>query len=220
MPDATPLERIHRAGVLPVIAIPSVDVAVPLLEALAAGGLDCAEITLRTAAGVDAIRRARKALPGVLVGAGTVLTAAQAEEAIDAGAQFVVTPGFMPRVTAVCLERNVPIFPGVMTPTEIGMALDAGLTNLKFFPSETAGGIATLRALSGPFPQVRFMPSGGISPENLVSYLREPTVVSVGGSWMVTKQLVEATDLAAVQALAARAAEIVREVRRGAGGTQ
>lgn len=185
----------------------------PLIEVLAAAGLDCAEITLRTEAGVAAINQVRRALPDVLVGAGTVLTARQADEAIAAGAQFIVTPGFLPRVTTVCLEQKVPIFPGVMTPTEIGMALDVGLSDLKFFPSEAAGGLATLRALAGPFPAVCFIPTGGIGPGNVAAYLREPTVLAVGGSWMVRTELLESGDWAAVRAMAERAVAIVREVR-------
>jgi 2-dehydro-3-deoxyphosphogluconate aldolase/(4S)-4-hydroxy-2-oxoglutarate aldolase len=151
----------------------------------------------------------------VLVGAGTVLTADQARRAISAGAQFVVTPGFMPRVVEVCLAENVPIFPGVMTPTEIGMALDAGLTDLKFFPAETAGGLAALRALAGPFPMVRFIPTGGIGPANLAAYLREPTVLAVGGSWMVRAEMIAASDWAAVRSAAEQAAVAVREARGG-----
>jgi 2-dehydro-3-deoxyphosphogluconate aldolase/(4S)-4-hydroxy-2-oxoglutarate aldolase len=219
MPETPPRERLRRIGVVPVITIPKVDAAVPLVEALAAAGLDCAEITLRTACGVAAIGEVRGALPNILVGAGTVLTAGQAEEAIDAGAQFIVTPGFMPRVTAVCLERKVPIFPGVMTPTEIGMALDAGLSDLKFFPSEAAGGLATLRALAGPFPTVRFIPTGGIGPGNVASYLREPTVLAVGGSWMIRTDLLESGDWATVRDMAERAVAIVRDVRGDPAGS-
>jgi len=218
MPETPPSDRLLRIGVVPVITIPRADLAVPLVETLAAAGLACAEITLRTAAGVAAIRQVRQALPDVLVGAGTVLTAGQAEEAIAAGAQFVVTPGFMPGVTAVCLERNVPIFPGVVTPTEIGMALDAGLTDLKFFPAEAAGGVATLRALAGPFPTVRFIPTGGIGPGNLASYLGEPTVLAVGGSWMVRPEFLESGDWAAVRAAAEGAVSIFRQVRGSPAG--
>lgn len=219
MPETPPRERIRSSGILPVITIPRVDVALPLIEALAAAGLDCAEITLRTEAGVAAINQVRRALPDVLVGAGTVLTDRQAEEAIAAGAQFIVTPGFIPRVAAVCLEQKVPIFPGVVTPTEIGMALDAGLSDLKFFPSEASGGLATLRALAGPFPMVHFIPTGGIGPGNVASYLREPTVLAVGGSWMVGKELLESGDWATVRATAERAVAIVREVRAGPAGS-
>ena len=200
---------------IPVVTIASADVALPLVDALAAAGLDCAEITLRTPAGVAAIRAIRQGRPDVLVGAGTVLTAGQAHDAIAAGAQFIVTPGFMPRVTAICLEENVAVFPGVVTPTEIGMALDAGLSDLKFFPSELAGGLAMLRALAGPFPMVRFIPTGGIGPANAASYLSEPTVLAVGGSWMVRPEMLEARDWATVRAAAEQAVAMVREVRGG-----
>jgi 2-dehydro-3-deoxyphosphogluconate aldolase/(4S)-4-hydroxy-2-oxoglutarate aldolase len=213
IPQATLRERIRTFGIVPVITIPAEEVVVPLVEALAGGGLGCAEITLRTEAGLAAIRRVHEALPNLLVGAGTVLTADQARRAIAAGAQFVVTPGFMPRVTEVCLAENVPIFPGVMTPTEIGMALDAGLTDLKFFPAESAGGPAALRALAGPFPMVRFIPTGGIGPGNLAAYLREPTVLAVGGSWMVRAEMIVAGDWAAVRSAAEQAAVAVREAR-------
>jgi 2-dehydro-3-deoxyphosphogluconate aldolase/(4S)-4-hydroxy-2-oxoglutarate aldolase len=213
MPHTLPPERLRRIGVVPVITIPSAAVALPLVETLAAAGLDCVEITLRTDAGLAAIREVRRGLPGVLVGAGTVLTADSAREAIAAGAQFIVTPGFSSRVVAVCVEQKVAIFPGVMTPTEIGMALDAGLTELKFFPSEAAGGVATLRALAGPFPTVRFIPTGGIDPGNLASYLREPTVLAVGGSWMTRPELLESRDWTAVRVAAEKAVETVREIR-------
>lgn len=204
---------------IPVVTIPSADVALPLADTLATAGLDCLEITLRTAAGMAAIRRVRQSRPDLLVGAGTVLTADQAHEAIAAGAQFVVTPGFMPRVAAVCLEEKVPIFPGVVTPTEIGKALDAGLTDLKFFPAEAAGGLATLRALAGPFPMVRFIPTGGIGPGNVASYLREAAVLAVGGTWMVRAELLESGDWAAVRAAAEQAVAIVREVRGSPSGS-
>jgi 2-dehydro-3-deoxyphosphogluconate aldolase/(4S)-4-hydroxy-2-oxoglutarate aldolase len=155
----------------------------------------------------------RAAQPDLLVGAGTVLSAEQATRAIDAGAQFIVMPGFQSGVVSTSQARDVPVFPGVMTPTEVMLALDAGLTELKFFPAESAGGLAHLRALAGPFPGVLFIPTGGISLSSLAAYLALPNVLAAGGSWMVRPELLAAGDWAAVGALAAEAAAVVRAVR-------
>ena len=209
-------QRLSVCGVIPVVAIARAEDA-PLLGAeLAKAGLPCAEITLRTAAGIEAISRLRAAEPEMLVGAGTVLSAEQATRAIDAGAQFIVTPGFAAGVVSTSQARGVPVYPGVMTPTEVMAALDAGLTDLKFFPAETAGGLPQLRALAGPFPGVRFIPTGGISLANLAAYLAQPNVLAVGGSWMVRSDLLAAGDWAAVGALAAEAVRVVRAAREPA----
>jgi len=206
-------DLLGRCGVIPVVAIGRAEDAPRLGEALVAAGLPCAEITLRTTAGLEAIELMRDTQPELLVGAGTVLTPEQAARAIDSGAQFIVTPGFQAGVVATSLARSVPVFPGVVTPTEVIMALDAGLSELKFFPAESAGGMAQLRALAGPFPGVRFIPTGGISMANLAAYLALPTVLAVGGSWMVRPDLLAAGDWAAVGALAADAAAAVSALR-------
>jgi 2-dehydro-3-deoxyphosphogluconate aldolase/(4S)-4-hydroxy-2-oxoglutarate aldolase len=198
---------------VPVIAIDDAGKTEDLAAALGAGGLPCMEITLRTAAGLEAIRRAAR-LGGMSVGAGTVLSPEQAAQAVEAGASFVVAPGFNPRTVSWCLEHGVPVFPGVCTPTEIEAAMGFGLAVLKFFPAEAYGGAATLKALCGPYRTVRFIPTGGVVTGNLADYLALKQVVACGGSWMVAPKLLEAaawgevtrlTREAVAQAAAARA---------------
>jgi 2-dehydro-3-deoxyphosphogluconate aldolase/(4S)-4-hydroxy-2-oxoglutarate aldolase len=185
---------------LPVIVLPDAAGAAGLGAALLDGGLRCAEVTLRTDAGLAAIK-AMSQQAGLVVGAGTVLTVGQVEQAVDAGARFVVTPGFSPAVVRRCTELGVPVFPGVATATEIAQALDAGLDTVKFFPAEQAGGPAMIKALAAPFRMVRFIPTGGINEANLASYLALPSVLAVGGTWMVPADLLAAGDWAAVAAL-------------------
>ena len=206
-------EHIRACGVVPVVAIGSAQDGPRLGAALREAGLPCAEITLRTAAGVQAIESMRTALSDMVVGAGTVLSVEQAAHAIDSGAQFIVSPGFSDAVVGFCVARDIPVFPGVVTPTEVMRALDAGVTDLKFFPAGSAGGIAHLRALAGPFPSVRFIPTGGIGPADIAAYLALPSVLAVGGSWMVSKELLAAGDWAGVTRLAAEAVAAVRAVR-------
>lgn len=171
--------------------------AEPLADALLAGGLSCVEVTFRTEAAADAIRlMARR--PELLVGAGTVLTVEQVDRAVDAGARFVVSPGFGPAVVRHCQERGVPVFPGVATATEIQQALDAGLTTVKFFPAEQLGGAGMVKALAAPFRAVRFIPTGGVTTANLAGYLALPAVLAVGGTWMVAADLLAAGDWAEV----------------------
>jgi 2-dehydro-3-deoxyphosphogluconate aldolase/(4S)-4-hydroxy-2-oxoglutarate aldolase len=172
-----------------VVVIDDARDAPPLGDALKRGGLHCAEITLRTPAAEDSLA-ALAGDPGLLVGAGTVLTAAQAARVIDLGAKFVVTPGFSLAVVRHCQARGVPVFPGVATATELIMALDAGIETVKFFPAERLGGIATLKALAQPFHMVRFIPTGGVSAANLADYLAHPAVTAAGGSWMVSPALI------------------------------
>jgi 2-dehydro-3-deoxyphosphogluconate aldolase / (4S)-4-hydroxy-2-oxoglutarate aldolase len=183
------LEQIQKLKIVPVIALDDAADAPALGEALVAGGLPVAEITFRTAAAAEAIRRLA-ADPRMLVGAGTVLKVDQAKAALDCGAKFLVAPGFNPKVAKFAAEQQVPFLPGVATPTEIEMALDAGLTILKFFPAEALGGVKMLKALSGPYGGVRFVPTGGIDAGNLLTYLRLPAVLACGGSWMVTRELI------------------------------
>jgi 2-dehydro-3-deoxyphosphogluconate aldolase/(4S)-4-hydroxy-2-oxoglutarate aldolase len=208
-------ERIHACGVVPVVAIPDAGDAPMLGAALMRGGLACAEITLRTPAGLDAIRSLRRSEPAMLVGAGTVLDPEQAERAVDAGAAFIVTPGSREDIVRRCQALGVPIFPGVATATEVMHALALGVTDLKLFPAESVGGPGLVRALAGPFPMVRFLPTGGIGPGNLEAYLGEPSVLAVGGSWMVRPDLLARRDWSAVEA-AARAASMVVAAVRGA----
>lgn len=202
-------------GLVPVIKIDRPEDAVPLARALLEGGLGCAEITFRTAAAAEAIRQIAREVPELLVGAGTVLNVAQAQQAADAGAKFLVSPGFDPAVVDWSRERGVLMLPGVATPTEVQMALARGLRLLKFFPAEEAGGVRMLKALHGPYQDVRFMPTGGIKPANLPEYLALPNVVACGGSWMATAELIAAGRFDEITRLSAEARAVVDRARAG-----
>lgn len=204
------LEKIGTMGLVPVVKIEDAAKAVPLAKALASGGLPCAEITFRTAAAADAIRAIGDACPDVLVGAGTVVNVDLAKKAIAAGARFIVSPGFNPAVVDYCLEKNVPVIPGVNNPTGVEAALEKGLDVLKFFPAEVSGGVAMLDALAGPFAQVSFVPTGGIDRNNLADYARRANVHAIGGTWMVKNDLIESADWAAITALTAEAVTAVQ----------
>ena len=199
--------------VIPVVEIPRVEDAVPLARALVDAGLPCAEITFRTASAAQAIEAIATSVPDIRVGAGTVVTVAQAEAALAAGASFIVAPGFDPAVVDFAVEHGVPIVPGVCTPTEVGMALGRGLSVLKLFPAEAAGGVAYLKALAAPFGGVRFVPTGGIGPDNLGAYLAVKQVIACGGSWMVKKALIAAGEFDTIRTLATQAREIACAAR-------
>lgn len=205
------LEQLQRLRIVPVIACKDAAQAAPLAAALEAGGLPCAEVTLRTPAALAVIRTMAQR-PGLLVGAGTVLKPEQAQAAVDAGARFIVAPGFNPKVVRYCVERQIPIFPGVCTPTEIEMALDHGLEVVKFFPAEAYGGVKTLQALCAPYGGVRFIPTGGITAANLAAYLRLPAVVACGGSWMVAGALLDAGRFDEVERLSREAVALAASV--------
>ncbi|MFP4331233.1 MAG: bifunctional 4-hydroxy-2-oxoglutarate aldolase/2-dehydro-3-deoxy-phosphogluconate aldolase [Spirochaetaceae bacterium] len=194
---------------VPVIALNDENSAVPLGEALLDGGLPLAEITFRTAAAESSIRRLAKELPDLLLGAGTVLTTEQVDRASEAGASFVVTPGFNPRVVEYALKREIPIIPGVNNPTGVEQGLELGLSLLKFFPAEASGGVRMLEALKGPYPSVSFLPTGGVSEKNLDSYLSLANVLAVGGSWVVPKSAIEEEDFAHIRELTAEACELL-----------
>jgi len=184
MPNA--LKQIAQHKLIPVVVIDAEEYALPLADALVAGGLPIAEITFRTDAAEGAIRALAKR-GDLLVGAGTVLTLEQADRAIDAGAAFVVAPGTNRQVVEHCMERNIPITPGVATPTDIELALSLGLDTLKFFPAQALGGVPMLKAISGPYRQVRFVPTGGITLDNMLDYLAMPHVLACGGSWLAAR---------------------------------
>lgn len=200
-------------GILPVVELRDAKQAQPLFEALSAGGLPAAEVTLRTSAGLEAIGLLAEAYPEGFIGAGTVRSAEDAVRVIDAGARFVVSPGTDSDVVRLCCERDVLAMPGVCTPTEVQAALKDGAALLKFFPAEVSGGVAFLKALAGPFADVRFVPTGGINAGNLAAYLALAQVAACGGSWMVAPRLLAEGDFAEVQALAAHAVAIVAESR-------
>jgi 2-dehydro-3-deoxyphosphogluconate aldolase/(4S)-4-hydroxy-2-oxoglutarate aldolase len=203
------IDSLEKLRVIPVVALEDADKAEPLADALCAGGLPCAEITLRTETALKSIR-ALSGRADLLLGAGTVHGSEQARAAVDAGARFIVTPGFNPKTVAWCLDNEVPVFPGTSSPTDLEMALDFGLKVVKFFPAETIGGVKTLKAFAGPYGALRFIPTGGISPRNLPDYLVLPQVVACGGSWMVTQDLINGYLFAEVTRLASEAVSFAK----------
>lgn len=204
---------IGEIGIVPVVAIDDAGHALALGDALMAGDIPCIEITFRTAAAEETIRRISAEMPDMVVGAGTVLSVDQAKKAIDAGARFIVSPGFDGRVVEFCMEQKVPIMPGVATPSEIMMAMAQGLDQLKFFPAEALGGMGMLKALSAPFSGIKFIPTGGISSANLAEYLAMPQVLACGGSWLASRKLIAAQEFGRITALSAEARRIVVRVR-------
>lgn len=195
---------IQRLRILPVIAIDRVDDVSPLADALEKGGLPIAEITLRTDAGIGAIAKL-STRDDFVVGAGTVHSVEQAKMVADAGAKFVVSPGINPKTVQWCLDHRMPIYPGVSCPTDLETAIEFGLEVVKFFPAEQLGGVAMLKALQGPYSNIRFIPTGGISASNLKTYLDLPSVIACGGSWMVKADLINSGSFAEVQRLTAEA---------------
>lgn len=207
------LDIVGRLGVVPVTTIANVDEATLVGEALAAAGLPCIEVTLRTPAGLAAITRLARTAPGLLLGAGTVLSVAQAADAVDAGARFLASPGYDDAVVDWCLANEVLMLPGVMTPSEMMRAMRAGLDVVKFFPARTAGGPAAIAAAAAVFPELRFVPTGGIGPADAAGYLALPSVAAVGGSWMVARELIERGDRGEIERRARDAVRTVAEAR-------
>jgi len=208
--DTFIFDRFHAVGVIPVLEIDSAAHAVPTAEALSVGGLPIAEVTLRTEAGLDSIRNIARSLPDVLVGAGTVINLKQAQEARDAGAQFLVSPGMAEDVVIWAVKNQIPVLAGAVTPTEIIRGLNLGLTLFKFFPSEMMGGLKAIKAISDPFPQVKFIPTGGIHLENLADYLRMEKVHAVGGSWMAKRAMIAECRYGEIQMLVKKAIELTQ----------
>jgi 2-dehydro-3-deoxyphosphogluconate aldolase/(4S)-4-hydroxy-2-oxoglutarate aldolase len=202
------LARIEKFRLLPIVVIDKAEHAAQFGELLVAGGLPIVEFTLRTPAAEPAIRALAKR-GDLLVGAGTILTTEQADRAIDAGAQFLVAPGTNPKVIEHALKRGLPMVPGIATPSEIEIAISLGAEVLKFFPAETMGGVAALKAFAGPFPDVRFLPTGGITPELLPSYLRLRSVVACGGSWIAPRDLLAAARFDSIAALIEQAKKLL-----------
>ena len=183
------LKKIGLYGIVPVIKIEDVEQAIPLARALCKGGLPVAEITFRTACAAEAIAYAVKHYPDMEIGAGTVINAEQCEAALAAGATFIVSPGLSPAVAKICNERNIPYYPGCVTPTEIMAALELGITTVKFFPANVYGGLKALKALSAPFPQVKFIPTGGVDRSNIDEFLAFDKIAAIGGSFFVKESL-------------------------------
>lgn len=195
------LNKISDIGIVPVIAIKNADDAVPLAKALIKGGLPCAEVTFRTAAAEQAIKNISKECPEMLVGAGTVLTKEQADTAMAAGAKFLVSPGLNPEVVKYCIDKGYPMTPGIANPSDIEQALSLGLDAVKFFPAEAAGGLPMIKAMSAPYGNLKFMPTGGINAKNLKSYLDFNKIFACGGSWMVNNDLIEAKNWGEIERL-------------------
>lgn len=200
-------QRLKRTGILPIITVDDADDALPLAKALSDGGLTSAEFTFRTAAAEEAISIAAKALPSMLIGAGTVLTTEQVERAEGAGARFIVTPGLNPEIVEHCQKKELPIFPGVSTASDIDLAVRLGLSVVKFFPAETTGGLANIKALAAPFTKMQFIPTGGVNAKNLNAYLAYERVFACGGSWMIDRKLVKAKDFDGITRLAKEAVD-------------
>ncbi len=208
------IKKISEVGVVPVVKLDSADDALPLAAALKEGGLACAEVTFRTDAAEESIRRIATEYPEFLVAAGTVLTPAQADAAINAGASFIVSPGLNPEVVKHCQKKGYPIIPGVCTPTEVELALSLGLKYLKFFPAEAAGGVKMIKAMSAPYTSVRFMPTGGIGVGNLADYLNCKAVYACGGSWMVPADKIAEGKFDEISKLTKEAVELLKEIRK------
>ena len=208
------INRITELKVIPVIKIDNADDAIPLAKALREGGLPCAEVTFRTDAAEEAIRRIRCEFPDFLIGAGTVLTPEQADAAMGAGADFIVSPGLNPEVVKYCTGKGYPIVPGVYTPSEIELGISLGLSYLKFFPAEVAGGVKAIKAMSAPYSKIKFMPTGGIGVNNLADYLSCKAVFACGGSWMVPADLISSGDFDKICSLTKEAVSLVKEIKK------
>lgn len=207
--------KIERLGVFPIIVIDRASDAVPLGEALLKAGLPCAEVTFRTAAAAEAIRTLSKEFPEMLLGAGTVLKVEQADAAVEAGATFMVTPGFNHQVVDHCIQQGIEIYPGVCTPTEIDTAVTKGLEVLKFFPAEAMGGLSYLKAVSAPLSMVRYIPTGGVNLQNFPDYLAFDKVLACAGTWIVKKNWLAEGRFDLIEKEAANAVEVVKRVRGG-----
>jgi len=207
------LENIASYALTPVVTLNSATDAPFLCEALTEGGLPVAEITFRTEAAGEAMRLARKTHPDILLGAGTILSAEQARRAIDAGASFIISPGFSREVVEFCLKEGIPVIPGAITPTEIQYVIEYGLEVVKFFPAEQAGGLAMIKALAAPFPNIKFFPTGGINAGNLLEYLSFDRVVACGGSWIVKDTLIGSGQFGAIRDLTREAVDLIKTWR-------
>jgi 2-dehydro-3-deoxyphosphogluconate aldolase/(4S)-4-hydroxy-2-oxoglutarate aldolase len=202
-------QRLSEIKVVPVMAVKDASKAVKLAQVLVENGLPCAEVTFRTDQAAQAIRNMRDAFPEMLIGAGTVLTSKQVDQAVDAGVDFVVSPGFNPTTVKYCQEKGIVIIPGVNNPSLVEQAMEMGLTTLKFFPAEPSGGVSMLKALSAVYP-IQFMPTGGVNPNNINDYLSIPSVVACGGTWMIPNELIDNNEWDKLGKLVAAVAQIIQ----------
>jgi len=207
------VEQVAACGVVPVVVLEDAEKAVPTAKALLKGGINAMEITFRTAAAKDSIARVAAEVPEMIVGAGTVVNVQQVHDAVEAGAKFVVSPGSDGEVIAEAMKLGVPITPGVVTPSEIMLGLKLGVKVFKFFPAESYGGLKTIKALSGPFPQIKFLPTGGINQNNAAEYFKNPKILAVGGSWMVSKDMINAGEYDAIAEKSRAATDLFKEIR-------
>jgi 2-dehydro-3-deoxyphosphogluconate aldolase / (4S)-4-hydroxy-2-oxoglutarate aldolase len=213
MKDTAVLKRFHELGVVPVVVLDDAKDAEALGKALCEGGLPVAEVTFRTDAAEESIRIMASKFPDMLVGAGTVLTVDQAKRAVAAGAKFIVSPGFNAKVVKYCVDNDIPVTPGIQTPTEVEMALEFGLKVVKFFPAEAAGGLKMIKALAGPYVNTYFMPTGGINMDNAPDYLKYEKIWAVGGSWIAKKDEIAADKFEDIKVKAEEAAALVKMIR-------
>lgn len=203
------LEEISKIGIVPVIALDDVKDAELLAKALIEGEIPCAEVTFRTKAAEESIKIMSSEFPELLVGAGTVLTIEQADKAVAAGAKFIVSPGFNPKVVKHCIEKDIPVTPGCSSPSDVEQAIELGLEVVKFFPAEAAGGLNMIKSMAAPYVNMKFMPTGGINEKNVTSYLDFDKVIACGGSWMVNKDMVKAGDFESIKKLTKKAVEVM-----------
>lgn len=199
------LEKLSAIGIVPVVKITDVETAVPLAKALVRGGIPCAEVTFRTEYAAQAMERISAEVPEILLGAGTVTSTGQVDKALAAGARFIVCPGLNPSVVRHCISRGVPVIPGICTPSELEQAMSLGLTEVKFFPAENMGGLKTIEAIGAAYPNIRFMPTGGINLNNLSAYLASPKIIACGGSWITPAKALAGGDYEAITELARQA---------------
>lgn len=208
------LKKIEKIGIVPVVVLNDAKDAEPLAKALCDGGLPCAEVTFRTDAAEESIRIIAEKYPEMLVGAGTVLTVDQVDRAVAAGAKFIVSPGFNPKVVKYCLDKGIPVTPGTQTPSEMEQAIEMGLDVVKFFPAEPAGGLAMIKAVAAPYTMLKFMPTGGINLNNVEEYLKFDKILACGGSWMVKGDLIKAGKFDEITQMTKDAADLVARIRK------
>lgn len=206
-------EQFYDFAVVPVVVLEDAKDAVPLVEALVKGGLPCAEVTFRTDAAEESIRLMCEKYPEMLVGAGTVLTTEQVDRAVAAGAKFIVSPGFDAEIVDYCLEKEIPVLPGCITPSEVAQAVKRGLKTVKFFPAEQAGGLPMIKAMAAPYTMLKFMPTGGISTKNLKDYLGFDKIICCGGSWMVKRDMIRNKEFDKIAEMTKEAVELAASVR-------
>ncbi len=209
----TMTQKIAESLIVPVVVLEDAKDAKPLAKALVNGGLPCAEVTFRTAAAAESIKIMTTEYPDMLVGAGTVLTTAQVDLAVESGAKFIVSPGFDPEIVDYCLSKDIPVFPGCVTPSEVAQAVKRGLKVVKFFPAGQFGGVATIKALAAPYVGLKFMPTGGVNAKNLEEYLNCSSIIACGGSWMVKGDMIKAGEFDKIETMTKEAVTLAKSIR-------